>query len=746
TISPAEGQDNAKVMFIDIVLAIAPEAARSPDPEKEAVDIPRDLTVGWEPGEGVSAHDIYLGASFDDVNNASRTNPMDVLLSEGQAATTLDVGRLEFSQTYYWRVDSVLADGIYKNEVWSFTVEPFAYETQNVTASTNATSDAGLGIENTINGSGLNEAGQHSTESTDMWLGMGEAPVVIEYAFDAVYKLDEMLVWNYNEQFEVFLGYGLKDVTVEYSADGETWTLLGDVEVAQATVSSDYEANTAIDFGGAAVKMVRITVNANHGVLPQYGLSEVRFMYIPATAREPQPDDGATGVSVNTALSWRAGREAATHDVYLGTDAEALDLADSVSEASYAAELTFGTTYYWKVDEVNEAEAISVWPGSVWSFVAEEFAVIDDFESYDDEDNRIYDTWLDGFVNGIGATVGYFEAPFAETSIVNSGAQSMPLEYDNSVAPFYSEAEFDLGSLDLTANGADSLRLFFRGNPVDFLERADGSIAMGAAGADIWGTADEFRFAYKSLNGDGEIVARVDSIDNVVNNWAKAGVMIRETLDAGARNTFMAMTGSSGGGATFQNRPASNVASASQHTLPGNPFAPPYYVKITRVGDDFSGFISPDGATWQQAGDTVTVTMGANVFVGLAVTSHDSGSSVGVNFSEVAITGNVTGGWTAEAIGVEMASNDPDQLYVAIEDTSGNVDVVVHPDPAAVGSADWTEWVIPLSELGTINPARASVLYVGVGDRDNPSAAGTGTVFIDDIGYGSPAPEPAADE
>jgi hypothetical protein len=71
--------------------------------------------------------------------------------------------------------------------------------------------------------------------------------------------------------------------------------------------------------------------------------------------------------------------------------------------------------------------------------------------------------------------------------------------------------------------------------------------------------------------------------------------------------------------------------------------------------------------------------------------------------------------------------------------------VATHPDPAAVGAAGWTEWIIPLSDLAGINAARASILYVGVGDRDNPTAAGTGIVYIDDIGYGSPAPEPAGD-
>ncbi|UCD51310.1 MAG: discoidin domain-containing protein, partial [Phycisphaerales bacterium] len=410
------------------------ESAHTPSPENEAVDVPRDLIVSWEPGEEVTAHDVYLGASFEDVNSASRSNPMDLLLSQGQSGTTLDVGRLEFEQTYYWRVDEVLTDGsIYHGEVWSFTVEPFAYEIEGVVASSNAASDPGVGPERTVDGSGLNDDDQHSVDSTDMWLGVaGAEPVWLQYEFDRVYKLYEMLVWNYNVMFEPVLGFGVKDVTIEYSEDGAEWMVLGDAEFAQATARADYVANTAVDMAGVAAKFVKITVNSNYGSLPQYGLSEVRFLQIPVVPREPEPAAGATNVGVDSVLSWRAGREAAAHDVYFGTDAEALTLTDTTDVASYdPGALNLETTYYWRIDEVNEAEAISLWEGDVWSFETQQFLVVDDFESYDDEDNRIYDTWLDGWVNETGSTVGHFEAPFAEQTIVNSGSQSMPLFYDN---------------------------------------------------------------------------------------------------------------------------------------------------------------------------------------------------------------------------------------------------------------------------------------------------------------------------
>ena len=751
TLTTAEGADNAKICFIDIVLAMSPEAARSPSPAKNATDVPRDVILGWEPGEGVSAHDVYFGSSFDDVNNASRANPMDVLLSQGQAAETYAPGRLEFSRTYYWRIDEVLADGsIPKGEVWSFTVEPLAYAVENVAASTNATSDPGLGLDNTINGSGLNAADQHSMESSDMWLGLpsGADPVWIQYAFDQAYKLDEMLVWNYNVQFEPVLGFGLKDVTIEYSADGAAWTVLGDVEFAQATARNDYVANTAVDFGGAAVKLVRMTVNGNYSSLPQYGLSEVRFMYIPATARAPQPASEASEVSVDSVLSWRSGREVASHEIYLGTDDDDLALVETTTNASFMPDaLNFGTTYYWRVDEVNEAEAISVWEGGVWSFMVQEYAVIDDFESYTDDldaGEAIFQTWIDGWDNNTGSTVGHLDAPFAEQTTVHGGRQSMPLAYDNSVAPFYSEAENDLGGMNWTANGADTLRLFFRGNPVDFLERADGSIVIGAAGTDIAGTSDEFRYVYKQLSGDGEIIARVDSLVEQ-DPWSKAGLMIRETLTGGS--PFAGVFVTPGNGCRFQARQADNAAHISDTSV-ATPeqiaITAPYWVKLTRTGNEFNAYYSADGVTWtSMVWNSQSITMAGNIYIGLAVTSHNAGNPTRAEFSEVATTGGVTGAWQVQAIGVEQPSNEFDQLYIAVEDTSGSTQVIVHPDPEAVGTADWQTWAIPLSEFSGINVASVRTMYIGVGDRDNPAAAGTGLVYIDDIEYGHPASEPA---
>ncbi|UCD51920.1 MAG: LamG domain-containing protein, partial [Phycisphaerales bacterium] len=352
--------------------------------------------------------------------------------------------------------------------VWSFTVEPFAYPIVNVEASSNGISDEGTGPENTVNGSGLNPSDQHSIASEDMWLTRpadGD-PIQIEYAFDRVYKLHEMLVWNYNVQFELLLGFGIRNVTVEYSEDGSSWVALGDFELAQATARADYSANTTIPFGGVPVRHVRLSVNSGYGLMGQFGLSEVRFLYIPVQAREPEPTDGAANIGVDADISWRTGREAVAHEVYLSTDEAAvvdgsalIDVTDGT--AVDPGPLDLAATYYWRITEVNEAEPISTWEGAIWSFSTQDYLVVDDFEVYDDEDNRIYDTWLDGWVNDTGSTVGYLEAPFAETTTVHGGSQAMPLFYDNTGVAT-SEAEFEL-SQEWTASGIRSLSLYFQG-------------------------------------------------------------------------------------------------------------------------------------------------------------------------------------------------------------------------------------------------------------------------------------------
>ncbi len=725
-----------------------PSLAADPDPEDGAVDVPRDVVMSWTPGQYAATHDVYFGTVMDDVNNATRSDPRGVLLSQSQADATFDPpGLLDLDTTYYWRVDEVNAppsSAIFKGALWSFTSEPVAYPIPGVIATSNGVSEATAGPENTVNGSGLNEADQHSTNSPDMWLALPPADqdLYIQYEFDRVYKLHEMLVWNYNVQFELILGFGLKDVTVEYSENGTDWTALGDVVLSQATATATYTANSTIPFEGVPAKYVRLNVNSGYGGMGQYGLSEVRFMFIPAQAREPEPADGATGVDPATTLNWRAGREAVSHEVYLGGDPADLALVDTVSTASYAASLEFGSNYYWQIVEVNDADAVPTWSSDVWSFSTQEYALIDGMETYDDDieaGTTIFDAWIDGWVNDNGSTVGYFDAPFAEKTIVHSGSQSMPLAYDNTSSPFYSEAERTFDSpQNWTGNGADTLVLYIRGNAPDFVEAADGGIVMSAIGSDIWGTADQFRYAYKNLNGDGSMVVRVDSLIRS-NEWAKAGVMIRETLEPGSKHAFAAVTPEPTHGLSFQRRPVAGQDSANTDVAD---IAMPEWVKLTRTGNIFTVQYSEDGVTWIDvtADPAVDIQMNANVYVGLAVTSHDTALTTAAEFSNVSTTGDVTGAWQTADIGVtQPVGNSADPMYVILEDSSGGSATVVNPDDAITGRPTWQEWAIPYSDLAGVNLSRVEKMIIGVGSPTSPSVGGTGTVYIDDIGYGRPA-------
>ena len=737
-------------------ISAVPTLRRDPTPADEATDVVRDVVLSWTPGEGAVTYDVYFGTSLADVADASRANPKGALVSQGQTETTYTPAqRLQYGQVYYWRVDEIAAapnSEVSKGVVWSFTAEPISYPITNI-AVTASSFNPEMVPENTINRSGLNSADQHSVDPTHMWLsGPGAAqPTWIQYEFDKAYKLDTLQVWNSNQALESVLGFGAKDVTVECSLDGQTWTRLGDFQFPRAPGGSTYSPDEPVDFDGAIAKFVKLTINSNWGgMVAQYGLSEVRFFFVPVQAREPVPAVGATGVDLDAELNWRPGREAASHKVYFGKDAAAVTAgtapAATVADHSFGpAAVEFGTTYYWRVDEVNNAETPSVYEGAVWNYTTREYAVIDDFEGYtDDEGSRIYEFWIDGVTDGkSGSTVGYLEAPFAERRIVHSGKQSMPLTYDNSASFSLSEAEliFDTPQ-NWTGNGADSFVLWFRGQTPAFAEVGNGNIIMNGIGADIWGTSDAFRLAYKTLNGDATIVARVESIYNS-NAWAKGGVMIRQSIEPGSVHAFMPITpgGSSGGnGASFQRRLTTGGDSTNNDNT-GAVVAAPYWVKLERKGNAFSGFISPDGKTWTQLGTAQTIPMTGPVLIGLALCSHDAAVATGAEFSNVAMTGNVTGSWQVAEIGVAQPSgNSAEGLYLSVKDNAGKVKVVQHPSAAATAFLAWQQWRIPLSEFTAAGVKMNAVksLMIGVGNKAAPVKGGVGTVYIDDIGFGRP--------
>jgi hypothetical protein len=259
------------------------------NPKPHAVEVPRNMILSWTSAPFSQSYDIYFGTSEEAVSSASRANPQNVLVSQGQTATTYHpADLLAYGRTYYWRIDFVTpgpSPTIYQGPVLSFTTE--AYPIRNVTAKASS-SQAGMDPQKTVDGSGLGTNDGHSTASVDMWRSdvAGPQPTWIQFEFDKVYALQEMWVWNHNVEYERVLGYGFKDVTVEHSLDGTTWTALGNVQFAQATALNGYAQNTTVNLGGVTAQYVKLTAKNNWSPvgLKQCGLSEVRFFYIPATS------------------------------------------------------------------------------------------------------------------------------------------------------------------------------------------------------------------------------------------------------------------------------------------------------------------------------------------------------------------------------------------------------------------------------------------------------------------------------
>jgi hypothetical protein len=266
---------------------------------------------------------------------------------------------------------------------------------------------------------------------------------------------------------------------------------------------------------------------------------------------------------------------------------------------------------------------------------------------------------------------------------------------------------------------------------------------MTASGTDIWNDADEFHYAFKTLTGAGSIQAQVLSVDNT-DTWAKAGVMFRETLEPGSKFAAVYITptnadGTATNGCRFQVRTDTDGAATSDTSVATDEqtaITAPYWIKLERdFAGNFRAYYSSDGTTWQlMSWGAQNISMDSDVYVGLAVTSHNTDATCEGRFSNVTITGTVGPQWANQDIGI--LSNDPEPMYLAVSNSTGEPVVVVHDDPAATQIETWTEWVISLQDLADqgLNLNDVDSIAIGVGTRGNTTApGGSGKMFIDDI-------------
>jgi hypothetical protein len=208
------------------------------------------------------------------------------------------------------------------------------------------------------------------------------------------------------------------------------------------------------------------------------------------TAYYPTPVDGAVDAAPAPVLTWLAGQAAVKHHVYFSGVHADVNTATAAADKGIQSETSFApgtleslTTYYWRVDEVLLGDVVKT--GAVWSFTT--YLPVDDFEGYNDDlkSGAVFLTWADGAENGTGSVAGYFQAAngtFNETTIVNGGGQSMPVDYNNVKAPFYSEVQRTWAPVqNWTAQGIVTLVLHVRG------ERANAAAPLYVALADSAG-------------------------------------------------------------------------------------------------------------------------------------------------------------------------------------------------------------------------------------------------------------------
>ncbi|OHB79869.1 MAG: hypothetical protein A2Z25_09070 [Planctomycetes bacterium RBG_16_55_9] len=452
--------------------------ALSPDPADGAIIEETWATVSWSPGDFAVSHDVYFSDSFDDVNDgagdAFRGNQVPLYFVVGFPGFPYP-GGLVPGTTYYWRIDEVNeAD---PNSPWRGNIWSFSVAPRTA----------------------YNPDPADGAESVD--------PAVA-------------LSWTG--------GFGSKLHTVYLGDDYDS--------VANATGGAPQGATIYAPAAPlASAKVYYWRVDEFDGAATYKG--DVWSFTTPGAVGNPRPANGAVDVKLIATLSWTASTGAASHEVYFGTDKDAVRSAGKTSpeykgskalgaESYDPGKLAWHTAYYWRVDEVNNQGNTS--KGPLWSFTTAAFLSVDDFEDYTDNDaagQAIWQSWIDGFgMPQNGAQAGYLLPPYAEQKNVHGGLQSMPLLYENAPgAATYSEAVLTLSyPRDWTENGVGALVIWFRGkakNPAEPLyvsvsnsSGAPVTVAHSDANAAQAGSWTKWVVQLQTLAAQGIDLTKVDKI------------------------------------------------------------------------------------------------------------------------------------------------------------------------------------------------------------------------------------------
>jgi hypothetical protein len=394
---------------------------RYPNPADGAVVRDTWVSLSWSPGDFAASHNIYIGENSDEVKSGTGDT-----FRANQTNTDYAIGFPGYpypdgavqGTTYYWRIEDIEADG---TTTHSGPVWSFTIAPKTA----------------------YNPSPADSAESVD--------PNVV-------------LSWT--------LGLGTKLHTVYF---GDDYNTVNNAVAGALQGVATYKPGT-LGLG----KVYYWRVDEFHGTETVKG--DVWSFSTPGAVGSPNPYNGAVNVKQTTILTWIAADNAASHQVYLGTDKDAVRNATktspeykgskNLSDEKYdPGQLAQDTSYYWRIDEVDSQN--NTQKGNVWTFTTADYLVVDDWESYNNIDppdpasNTIFAYWMDGYQTTTnGALIGNDAPPYAEPTVVHGGRQSMPYLYD--ITGKYAEATLTLASpRDWTASDVKTLTIWFHGDLVN---------------------------------------------------------------------------------------------------------------------------------------------------------------------------------------------------------------------------------------------------------------------------------------
>jgi hypothetical protein len=755
---------------------VPPQRAYDPVPADGERILDTTVNLSWTGGWSPIMHAVYFGTDPNQVANDVGAPPvMDI---------GFDPGPLENSTTYYWRVDEFYGTHWATGPVWSFNTVPVLPTTgdPNLVAHWTFDGDSGgvlLDHSGNANHAVLRDGAETVVGRDGEVLDFGDNgyAAISNLVYDANNAaLPEITVSTWirtdSEDDQYILSFDRdENYRLEIAGNGGGpgqvgWDVMTLLDGAETMV--DHGSVTRVDDGqwhhiagifdngtltiyidgfaepsatGGPVFGTGATGTAH---TPRYGLigdnSEAqdfdgqRSDWVPlqgemddlriydkafsedemrqlhgnlAIAWQPLPDLGdVNDVWIMRSLSWTAGDGAVEHDVYLGTDPNAVAAADASdttgiyrgrqADTLYTAPetLEFSADYYWRIDEVAADGTISI--GHVWPF----------------------------------STLGELVLFDVET----------PFPYDNSVDPFLSEISVDADPAQNWADPIGRLVISYTGQAAPgsvAVDDANGTITVVGRGNDIWDAADEFQYAYTTLTGDGSMVVKVDSLE-VTDDWTKAGIMVRETLDPGSAFAGVFATGVNG--VRFQARATSNTDATSDTSVATDEqkaLVPPVWLKIERAFPMVNAYYSVDGVAWTpmswNSQVVPLISPAAPIHIGLAVVSGSGADTYAeAVFSNLSSDGGVAAGPLASAEVGDLASNAAEPMYLALTDAAGTTAAVLNPDPAATQQASATDWIVNLDDYGIDRTAVASATLI-VGNLDAPAPGGSGLLTIHNI-------------